>query len=175
MFFDYNFDDLLDSRVAEIRDMSPEQAASVEFGATTIIGILSETAAEVTEGASEEANALVEALFDKANERVENVRVATVETQIGQSDDCEDDEEEAQTYTDGSEPAEEDDEAALTSAIDDLVEGLFAAFIGKEAAADMRKRVEAGRAEAEVEEEESEEDALARETEEFLASLFRAV
>lgn len=174
MFFEFpSFDDMLTDRIAEIAEFSPAEAEAVEFGALTIVGIISETAAEVSEG-NPEVEAAITALFDKANDRIERVRVATVEAQVAEVEveDCEDDE--PQTYTDGPSPTDEE-----YAAVNDLVEGLFAMLVGPEKAAEVRAEVERRDAETgtkwgdAVTEEVEEETTPEQEVEDFLANLFR--
>lgn len=175
MFFEFpSFDDMLTDRIAEIAKFSPAEAEAVEFGALTIVGIISETAAEVSEG-NPEVEAAIAALFDKANDRIERVRVATVEAQVGGvevEDECEDDEPQAEEDGDRL-PTDEE-----YAAINDLVEGLFAAMIGPEAAAEVRAEVERRDAEAGAKwgdpvDEATEETTPEQEVEDFLANLFR--
>lgn len=170
MFFDIDFDALLDERIAEVAEFSPEEAEALEFGATTVVGILSHIASEKFPESAD-----VEALFDAVNPLVERLRVATIEAQTAEvevEDECEDDE--PQTYTDGSDRLPTDEEYAQ---INDLVEGLFAAMIGPEAAAEVRAEVERRDAEAGAKwgdpvDEATEETTPEQEVEDFLANLF---
>lgn len=187
MFFIPTFDDMLTERIEEIAEFTPEQAEAVEFGALTIVGILSETASEVAEG-NPEVETAIATLFDKANERIERVRLATVEAQVAEvevEEEVETDDPYYDLFPDEEPLAEwerellgltdeepQDDYVSPTKAVDDVIESMFAAFVGSEEAARIRAEVEANdRAKAETKGV-SVEESLEQEVEDFLASLF---
>jgi hypothetical protein len=146
-----------------IATMDSTLADAVEVGAVTVIGLMSESLADLrdksiaeaqeqglpAEAATRPFEVVTDALFNIAQPRIDALRAA-VQTAQGEPE----------------EPS-----------IDDLLEGLFAALIGPEAATAVRAEVEAAdEAAAEVEDEgqpeESDEDAAAREVEQFLNDLF---
>lgn len=137
MFNFFSFEDMLADRIAEVADLTPEQAEALEFGATTVIGILSNAAGEVGEEAT------IAELFDFAQPSIDALQKATIAAQVGEA--------EAETedpYYDLF-PDEDEDESLSTEAIDDMLEGLFGILIGTENAAAVRREVEARRAEVE--------------------------
>lgn len=163
----------------QVAQMDPIMASAVEVGATTVIGLMGESLADLraksieqariaglpVEAATQPFDVVAEALFDIAQPRLDALRGAVVTAQSAEAGD--------------TEPEAEDTESEVTAddlaAIDDVIEGLFASLLGPEVAAQMRAAVEAddaAKAEGQAVEDEGDDAALEREVEDFLNSLF---
>lgn len=158
----------------EVACLNEDLATAVEVGATTIIGIVSESLRDLRDQSIESAKAMglpeevatepfesvTDALFAIAQPRIDALREAVEEAKAPEVED-------------------EGPEVPDFSDVDDAIEALFASLLGPEVAAQMRAEVEANdRAKAAEEYDaqyEGDEDALrdeAQEVEDFLNDLF---
>lgn len=131
----------------EVATLTPEEAELVEFGATTVIQMLKQSAHDLREATgatalllgqdADEAKDNFTLIYNTLSEGFFTPRTEALRSAVEAAYAAEEEDEE-----------EQDEDAAEVEAIDDLLEGLFGQMFGAEFAAGVRERVEASRAAA---------------------------